>query len=368
MDLRVCFVVLELSVGGLERMVVQLANGLVRRGVSSRIVIMEGEKYNALTLICELDEKVEIHYLQGALHHKLLRLRQLAKGHIVHIQFWGGQVKPLYRLFLMGQGAALITYQNVYTHMRHPSIDMLDTVMAQQLKAVVAVSNTVKEYCLDRLRIPQSKVHLIHNAIDITPTFDMPLSRDWRNRSMKMVSMGRLAKQKNQTMLFQAIAMAKQRGCNLHLTMIGDGPEICSLVELASELGIRNEITWLGEMWPKHIVGDILRQSDVFITASLWEGLPLAVLEAMAVGLPVIASDIPQHRETLADCAFYFSVDDVEDLARAIVDFSRGQLQWHDMVQRASVRVADHFHIDQAIDKHIELYHSLLHLKIKEIT
>jgi glycosyltransferase involved in cell wall biosynthesis len=294
-NLKISFVVLELSVGGLERMVVQLATELIKHNVKCQIIILEGEKYNALTLVCEVDEKIEVHYLQGNVISKSLSLLKLTKNSLVHLHFFGGLIRPVFRLFLLRR-KKIFTYHNVYSSTRKPIINIIDRLFSYQLDAIVAVSDSVKDYCINYLKLSQAKVQTIYNGVEIN---NNPVSEkdNLNGDTLKLVVIGRLATQKNHITLFNAIAKAKQKGCKIHLNLIGDGPDIVSLLKLASQLDIRKEITWIGEMWAHSIVGKLLKEADAFVSTSLWEGLPLSILEAMSVEIPVIASDIPPTRK-----------------------------------------------------------------------
>jgi glycosyltransferase involved in cell wall biosynthesis len=353
-ELRVCLVVLELSVGGLERAVVRLANGLQSRAIPTRVIIMERNEYN--TLVTEIDEEVQVFCLEGSLLSKALCLRKISKGHIIHLHFWGGHVKAFYRLALVRQRPVLSTYGNVYTRVRGRFWTFVDRLMSIQLRGVVAKSQAVRDYCVKTVGIPESKVHIIYNGVEAGAEAPRP---DWSGRDLRLISVGRLVNQKDHETLIRGIAAAKQLGCGSHLTLIGDGPEMCKLVELASDLGVRDAVTWLGELWVEDWVRTLLRWSDVFVTASAWEGCPNAVLEAMSEGLPIIASDIEPHREVLAGCAVYFPPGDYGALGRAIAAVYRDSTSGRRLGEEARHR-ASLFSLDRMVDQHIQLYESIV--------
>jgi len=85
-----------------------------------------------------------------------------------------------------------------------------------------------------------------------------------------------------------------------HLTIIGDGPLKGELVDLARERGVLERLHFTG-LLPRDEVYVALDEADIFVSSAKWEGLPIAVLEAMVVGLPVMLSDIPPHRELVID-------------------------------------------------------------------
>lgn len=101
-----------------------------------------------------------------------------------------------------------------------------------------------------------------------------------------MLNVGELSSRKNQTVAVEALALLPD---NMHLVICGQGPDYEALVDLADSLGVANRLHLLGY---RSDVAEIITASDVFVFPSLQEGLPVAVMEAMACGLPVVASKI----------------------------------------------------------------------------
>src|SRR5690348_4615450 len=112
------------------------------------------------------------------------------------------------------------------------------------------------------------------------------------------VTVGRLIPVKDQASLLRAFARMAAIGDRL--VIVGEGPLRPALEEMAAALGIRDRVRFLG-LVPRDEVYRLLACSDAFISPSRGEGLPLSVLEAMAIGLPVVLSDIAPHREIVKD-------------------------------------------------------------------
>ena len=112
-------------------------------------------------------------------------------------------------------------------------------------------------------------------------------------------------------------------GIDCELAIIGNGPCEAELKQLAEDSGIADRVSFVGRI-PREDVYRELLQSDLFVSTSYGEGLPIAVLEAMACGLPAILSDIPPHRESGQECAGVRYVDssDVDALAAEIRRFA----------------------------------------------
>jgi len=128
-----------------------------------------------------------------------------------------------------------------------------------------------------------------------------------------VLSISRLVPHKNHATVLRAAARLDPKP---RVRIIGQGPEAAALLALAERLGLVLELrtTWASD---EEIV-DAYRQADVVVSASGFEGFGLTPMEGLAMGLPVIASDIPPHREFLGDAVRYFSPDDDANLAREL--------------------------------------------------
>lgn len=132
------------------------------------------------------------------------------------------------------------------------------------------------------------KVRIVHCAID--PRFaesegDHPLSTD------TIVCVGRLCEQKGQIVLVQALAKLKERGVRARLVLVGDGEMRGAIEAMVARLGLVGQVEFTGALGPDQVLTH-LRQARAFVLPSFAEGLPVAIMEAMAVRRPVISTTI----------------------------------------------------------------------------
>src|SRR5690606_13949911 len=93
-------------------------------------------------------------------------------------------------------------------------------------------------------------------------------------------------------------ALASLKSMDWHLDLIGDGPRRPHIMSRVRELGLHKRITFLGEVAN---VPRLLSEYSIFVLTSRWEGLPISVLEAISVGLPVVASDVGGCSEVIEE-------------------------------------------------------------------
>ena len=116
----------------------------------------------------------------------------------------------------------------------------------------------------------------------------------------QLISVGRLSPEKGQSGLLESVAQAAAAGTALHLTLVGDGPEEQRLHARAADLGIAELVTFAGRLDERATLKRVA-ESDALILPSFMEGLPIVLMEAMAIGVPVIASRVAGIPELVED-------------------------------------------------------------------
>ena len=177
---------------------------------------------------------------------------------------------------------------------------LLRKLLTPFIDCFVPVSRDLETWLLGRVRVPESKMRLIVNGIDldrhpVRPGGRERLPREGFSHPDRFVigAVGRLDPVKDQANLLRAFAHLNRRLARgreiLRLVLIGDGPERDEIGRLAEELGVADQLWITG--W-RDDVPRLLRGLDLMVNPSLAEGTPLAILEAMAVGLPVVATRV----------------------------------------------------------------------------
>lgn len=124
-----------------------------------------------------------------------------------------------------------------------------------------------------------------------------------KDRPVEIITVGRCVTPKGQRFLIEAVGLV-DRALAVRLTIVGDGPLRASLETLTAELGLSDRVTFHG--WMDHSdLPAALGRADILVMPSLAEGLPVALIEAMGSGLPIIATDIPGHRQVADDDALH---------------------------------------------------------------
>jgi 1,2-diacylglycerol 3-alpha-glucosyltransferase len=161
-------------------------------------------------------------------------------------------------------------------------------------------------------------IDVVPNGVDLAP-FTNPLKIEGaeqyrlRKDDVVLIYTGRLGPEKNLIFLLRAFNGVAQAFDNVKLLMVGDGPERDNLEDRVNHMSIQNRVIFTG-MVPYHSLPGYLALADVFVTASITEVHPLSVIEAMAVGLPVLGIQSPGVGDTIENGETGFIVPE-EDLA-----------------------------------------------------
>jgi phosphatidylinositol alpha-1,6-mannosyltransferase len=185
------------------------------------------------------------------------------------------------------------------------------------LKAVAVTAISLEHQCLAYQTLDEIEIPIIYNGVDIE-TFH---PGNHTHTSINILSVGRLIERKGQHHLLQAFACLCQEitGCQLQLTLAGTGDDESRLKTIAGELGISGQVHFLGFV-PRQAMPDVYRQADIFVLPSQSEGMSIALLEAMASGLPVVVTNTGGTQELITPEKNGLVVvwADIEGLARAL--------------------------------------------------
>ncbi|MCB8951686.1 MAG: glycosyltransferase [Ardenticatenales bacterium] len=233
--------------------------------------------------------------------------------------------------------------------------------------AVIAVCETARAAEIAHGHVAPEKVTTIYNGVDLAEFPRASAEAGTRLRRVMHVPafspligvVGRLHPQKGHTYLLQALPAILQAIPDAHFLMIGDGELRQALAQEARQLGVARQVHWLGH---RDDVPALLAGLDLFVLPSLWEGMPNVVLEAMAAGLPVVATGVDGTREVIVDgeTGMLVGAGEVPALAQAIIHLLQDRDRAAALGQAAHAAVAAHFTLQRTVQQTEELYRRLL--------
>jgi glycosyltransferase involved in cell wall biosynthesis len=230
-----------------------------------------------------------------------------------------------------------------------------------RVNGFIAVSDEVERAILQTMRVNKSRVTTICNGVDVRR---YQRKVDWntirtnlglQETDQVMIVVGTLKEQKGHRYLLEAAAPLIARRNHLHILFAGDGPLRNSLQQQVQQLGLGSHIHFLGN---RKDIPDLLAASDYFVLPSLWEGLPMALIEAMASGIPVLATCVSGSQQVVAsgETGVLVPPGDVEQLRQAMAEMIANPERAKQMGQAGSAHVEARFGAGKQADEHLALY------------
>lgn len=264
------------------------------------------------------DDGIELIELDGRSRTHLDRLRKLRRVarsgefDVMHTSLWGAGAFG--RMSVLGPARpAVVMSERRVEDFRGRKRRLLDQGLAMATDEWIGNSQDVCDFILRAHGAPPDRVHMIRNGVDTSVFRPTTETRD-RNRPLRIGALGRLVHQKGFDILLKALPLVLT-GVPAELVIAGAGELHDELARQATGL----PVTFVGPITGPPAVAEYLRGLDLFVMPSRYEGLPNAVLEAMACGLPVVASDVPGMREATGTAATLVPAEDPTSLAAAIV-------------------------------------------------
>jgi glycosyltransferase involved in cell wall biosynthesis len=221
----------------------------------------------------------------------------------------------------------------------------------QHVNKFVTTTDDQKKYLIE-CNIDEKIIVVIPNfssikAVEVLPTGD-------NSTLFKIISYGRMVKKKGFDVLLKAFRQVLDQGVVAKLVIGGDGPENNKLLQLSNELKLENNVVFKG--WVKD-VNELLNDADLFVLPSLDEPFGIAILEAMAKGVPIISTKTKGPIEILDDqTALLINVNDAGDLADKICLVAENQNACKARAERALEKFKSKYSRDSVVPQLINLY------------
>lgn len=358
MKLRVAHIIGSLQVGGAERNLVNLLNVM---SCEYRAAIFVGPRTTGPSFHNDLDAAVEQHFVRIRRRNvpvgifRLARLLRLKRINVVHAHMFDACLYTAIAASLVGVPVVVTTEhgENPWKNDLHRWLER--RVVSPLVDLRFCVSPQILEIRQDLDGVPAEKLRLTVNG-----TFLRPPKESRETESVPVVgTMGRFIPAKDYPTLVKAIDVLRRRGDDVRLQILGDGPEKQNVVDTIRECNLEEAVQLPG------MVSDVdhwLEKFDIYVSSSVSEGQPVALLEAMAHGLPIVATDVGLSADTVVDGegGIIVSPGDPAAIAEAI-----GQLL-HDPGMRnlfgknARARIQAEYGVDAVAESHLTAYRQIL--------
>jgi glycosyltransferase involved in cell wall biosynthesis len=361
MTLTVLHAIPSLIGGGAERQLSLLAPELLRLGVCTHVAYL----HPGANLTPLHGSDIKLHSISCSGNYdprilfKLIRLINAIRPNLV--QTWLPQMDIFAGL------AALITGTPFILSERSSSLaytwgwkTFLRRYIGFRANGVVANSESGIDYwsSVDGVRrvIRNGLSFQLIQASESASLFSLGLPNDAR----LLLFAGRLSAEKNIHKLLEALSIVLERHSDVVAVLFGDGPMHSELMAHINRLAVRGRIRLLGftsDLW------SWMRRADIFVSVSYFEGNPNSVLEAMAIGCPLVVSSIPQHLEILDECSAFlcdpYSPADIARVLDTVLSIPSLAAERAVIAQHRS----EQWSIKNAANEYLDLYRELIYFR-----
>ncbi len=357
--IRVVHLVLSLDVGGLEQVVLNLTRYANRDAFAPHVLCLR-ERGSLADRVAALGVPVASldcpRLAKGRTLLRLIRRLRAWRPHVLHTHNPGPH--------LFGALAARPAGVPVLVHTKHGRNhpDRFRSVVVNRLagrmsRCIVAVSEATAEVARRVERVPESKLRVIHNGIDLAAFPVQPPTAALT--PPRVIHVARLQRIKDQPTLLRAARLVADTEPGFRLDIVGDGPAGAELHALARDLKLNGHVHFLGH---RNDVSPLLSSASAFVLSSRSEGVPMTLLEAMATGLPAVVTDVGGNREVVVpgETGLLVPPGSPQALADALLALWQDPERARRMGAAGRRRVEEEFDMRQVAARYEALYRELL--------
>ena len=370
--IRIAYVVNTFGMGGLERCAANLINQLDRKQFDPTLICLSRVGGAAQWITASGVEIVELDKRKGndpSVVWKLARALRERQIDLVHSHNWGTLVETV----IARRRAGVTTH----IHAEH-GLELSDLRIRRwrfkarraamrwalnRTNAVVVVDESVREKLVQRSGIVPDKITVVQNGVELSNlknarsrASEIRASLEFSDDAMLLGSVGRLAPVKDFGTAIDAVAELRQKGRPAHLVLVGDGPERAALLEHSNQCGIEQFVHLVGQ---QEDVAAWYSAMDVYLNSSVSEGMNLAIMEAMAAGVPSVVTDVGANAVLVAGelaCGLVVRPGESSDMANAVDRLLANEQLREEMSKNAQLVYRRNYSTAAMTDRYVALY------------
>lgn len=285
---------------------------------------------------------------------KVVRNFDVVQANLFPAQLWVAIANGL-----AGRPVSLVTTeQSTYNRRRRWLLRPVDRWMYESYAAVACNSQGTAEEFVRWLPDMRPRVSVIPNGVPFEKFASAEPSQELKKLTRgqpTVIFVARFDSAKDHPTLLRSMTVLP----GIQLVLVGDGVLRSSMESLANDLTLGDRVHFLGR---RSDVPNLLKAADVYVHSSNWEGFGIAAVEAMAAGLPVIASDVPGLAEVVRGAGICFPPGDSARLAQEIRALLDSPARRAELIKSGQMR-AQEYSIDSSVDAYIRMYERALALR-----
>lgn len=367
--IKIALIIDNLEVGGAQKQFIELVKNIDQDKFQIIVVALSTHRIDLLNELTDSGIDVRLINQWGKIcipaFTKLFKLLRNERPDIVHTYLFTASLYGRIVAKLIGIPVVIVSERST-DNWKKKSYIWMDRVLSKVTNRVLVNAQTIKENLIKREKIPTEKIQVIYNGIDLNKFDSRRRSRNQIRESLGILNgnpvigiIGRLAKEKDHQTFLNAAKIIISALPKLNFIIAGDGNLRKELESASVSLGLNNRVIFTGNT---HNISDILQATDILVSTSLYEGCSNVILEAMATGLPVVASKVGGNPEIVNDGTTGILVppQNPNALAKAILSLLNNPQLMQSMGKNGRERIEADFLLSKMVNNTEEVYESLI--------
>lgn len=377
-NIRIHYLITDSNFGGTEASVGRLARGMMQRGYQISICSIkkpgymaeefkrQGMEFYSLNLPSNINWDYPFFLFFGLFRWRKILKREMPD--IIHSFLFQSNLLASISSFpwaKVGSKKAVISSVRCINRDKSRWRIFLDRWALGKSKVILAVSRAVRLTYLEREKIQPAQIRVVYHGVeriffeDRTDKLDLREKLGIQKQEYLIGTVARLHKDKGIVTLLESMALVVRSVPHIRLLIIGNGPEKDRLLKMARGLGIMNHVIFTG--FQSHVI-PWMASLDIFCLTSEEEGLPQSLLEAMALGKPVVVTRVGGVTEIINDpmCGILIPPGDPKALSNAVIDLLHRPEKAKKMGKAGRERIKRDFLLEHTLDQMEDIYRACL--------
>jgi glycosyltransferase involved in cell wall biosynthesis len=360
--IKILYVITSLGLGGAEKLLLSYLKNLDNKKYNFYVCCLR-EKPDDLT--SEISKYAQIINLKiknrfnPAVIIYLIKIIKNLQPEIIHTHLFQPRIYVAFAYLFYKRGILITHKHSVVNPRKHHIFIFLEMLSILLSNKVIAISKSVKNSLTKYEFVPENKIFVLPNCIDYQKFNSAMANRIYsKEKQIVIGTVGRLEREKGINYLLLAMKIILTRFPNAKLEITGEGSALNELKFLSNKLNISNSVIFFGKL--DNPIPNYIRM-DVFVLPSVLEGFGLVLLEAMAAGVPVVATNVDGIKEVVIDGESGILVlpKNPEAIADAVMSIIENPRLAKGLVEEG-IKRAQSFDIQEQLMKLDNLYTSLL--------
>lgn len=359
---KILYIITSLGIGGAEKLLLYYLKNLDRQRYSLYVCCFRERPDDLLEA---MSEYAEIHNLKIKNKFNPLVVLDILKiineidPDIIHTHLFQPRVYTTIAHIFNNRSVIITQKHSIVNVKKHHVFILFEMMSIWMNRKIIAISESVKKSLMKYEFIPSNKIFVLPNCIDYN-AFNRTKKMDILTQKYRIIigTVGRLEKVKGIRYLLLSMKTVLTKFPDARLDIVGDGSQASELIELSKNLGISNSVKFFGKFTN---VIPFFNEMDIFVLPSTLEGFGIVLLEAMAAGVPVVASDVDGIKEVIfnGENGILVPPKNPEAIANAIIKLIEDPQLVKKLVENGQKR-AQLFDVHEHVSKLDRLYSNLL--------